>query len=488
MSYFVQVYRSSDLNGPPISGQTGTSIVVLNACLVDGYGWTGMSITGITRSSQTATATVSAANGLKLKTGMILTVAGANESEYNGTFTITVASTTTFTYTVTGTPATPATGTITCDNFLRISSITRGGVGNLTATVTALNNNLTLITGNWLTISGCTSTGAAQYNGTFQITVTGPNTFTYQMTADPTASASGSPVYTKAGLQWTRPFSAGTNAQTYKSAATLGALGEAYTPYPLQVVDNGVVTAYQCEVYGAEAMSADQTVTSAMFPTTAQRAANGLFKKTTAANSTQRDWTLWGDEKTFTLGTATGDFVASSGLDGCLSFGYFIPLKSGDQYNTFLTFNSGNATNKYTGAWSATWLAALPSTPTTNFYLPRAYYQFGTSTIGTLTLPYSSSGASQVIASVAQGSWLTFPSPVDNACYVCPIFITDVAGNLRGRMPGVYCPLHGGPSAFNNNDIITNVSGLSGITLTATTVTSLSVVGLIMIDTFGPWT
>jgi hypothetical protein len=485
MPYYVQVYKSTDLNGPPISGQTGTAIVVLNACLVDGYGWTGMSITGITRSSQTATATVSAANGLKLKTGMILTVAGANESEYNGTFTITVASTTTFTYTVTGTPATPATGTITCDNFLRISSITRGGVGNLTATVTTLNNNLTLVTGNWLTISGCTSTGAAQYNGTFQITVTGPTTFTYQMTADPTASASGSPVYTKAGLQWTRPFSAGTNAQTYKSAATLGALGEAYTPYPLQVVDNGVVTAYQCEVYSAEAMSADQTVLSAMFPTLAQRAANGLLKKTVAANSTQREWTLWGDEKTFTLGTVTGDFAVTL-HDGCLSFGYFIPFRSGDQYNTFIAFNSGNATNKYSGAFGVNWLASSPTTPTSSFYIPRAYYQYGTSTIGWLTVPYATTGAIAVIGSTAT-QWLTFPSPVDNACYVTPVFISDAAGNLRGRMPGFYCLLHPAAS-FTHFDTVTNISGLSGVTLMAVSVVTISVTGTALVDMFGPWT
>jgi hypothetical protein len=40
-------------------------------------------------------------------------IAGANETEYNGTFAITATGSNTFTYTVTGTPATPATGTIT---------------------------------------------------------------------------------------------------------------------------------------------------------------------------------------------------------------------------------------------------------------------------------------------------------------------------------------------------------------------------------------
>jgi hypothetical protein len=239
MTYFVQVYKSTDLNSPPLSGQTNSSIVVLNACLVDGYSGS-VSITGITRSSQTATATVSAADGLKLKTGQILTISGANESEYNGSFSITVASTTTFTYTVTGTPATPATGTIIGTLKLPITSITRGGTGNLTATLTMPNANATLISGNWITVDGCTSTGAAQFNGTFQITVTSSTVFTYQMASDPGANATvTSASYYKAGLQWTRPFSAGTNAQTYKSAATLGANAEAYVPRYIQVIDNG---------------------------------------------------------------------------------------------------------------------------------------------------------------------------------------------------------------------------------------------------------
>jgi len=47
------------------------------------------------------------------QTGNSVTVAGAAQTEYNGTVAITVTDSTHFTYQVTGTPATPATGTIT---------------------------------------------------------------------------------------------------------------------------------------------------------------------------------------------------------------------------------------------------------------------------------------------------------------------------------------------------------------------------------------
>lgn len=69
-------------------------------------------LSSLTRAGSTATAVTSTTNSLV--TGDSVIIAGANETEYNGTFTITVTvAGTTFTYTVPGTPASPATGTIT---------------------------------------------------------------------------------------------------------------------------------------------------------------------------------------------------------------------------------------------------------------------------------------------------------------------------------------------------------------------------------------
>lgn len=68
------------------------------------------SISGITRSGSTATATTASAHNLS--TGDEVTVSGAGQTEYNVTASITVTGTTTFTYTVSGAPATPATGTL----------------------------------------------------------------------------------------------------------------------------------------------------------------------------------------------------------------------------------------------------------------------------------------------------------------------------------------------------------------------------------------
>ena len=72
------------------------------------------SVTGITRTSTTATATTASAH--KYVVGDRVIISGAGEAAYNITATIlTVPSTTTFTFTVAGSPDTPATGTILVD-------------------------------------------------------------------------------------------------------------------------------------------------------------------------------------------------------------------------------------------------------------------------------------------------------------------------------------------------------------------------------------
>ena len=64
----------------------------------------------ITRSGSTATVSHTTHG---LSTGDLVKIRGADQSEYNQKATITVTGASSYTYTVSGTPATPATGTIT---------------------------------------------------------------------------------------------------------------------------------------------------------------------------------------------------------------------------------------------------------------------------------------------------------------------------------------------------------------------------------------
>ena len=75
-----------------------------------GYQTLNFSISSLTRTSTTATATTYGKHGLE--DGQIVAITGASPAGYNGTVTIAVPSSTTFTYTVGGSLTTPATGTI----------------------------------------------------------------------------------------------------------------------------------------------------------------------------------------------------------------------------------------------------------------------------------------------------------------------------------------------------------------------------------------
>ena len=77
-----------------------------------------------------------------------------------------------------------------------ISTITRGGTGNLTATLTTAVAH-GLVTGNRVVISGVTE---SNYNGTYAITVTGATTFTYTMATAPTLAATVVGTYTVLGI------------------------------------------------------------------------------------------------------------------------------------------------------------------------------------------------------------------------------------------------------------------------------------------------
>jgi hypothetical protein len=73
-----------------------------------------------------------------------------------------------------------------------ISSITRGGAGNLTATMTTAVAH-GLVTGNTITVAGAVP---AQFNGTYRVTVTGATTLTYTMATAPSGDASTVGTYT----------------------------------------------------------------------------------------------------------------------------------------------------------------------------------------------------------------------------------------------------------------------------------------------------
>jgi hypothetical protein len=86
-----------------------------------------------------------------------------------------------------------------------ISTITRGGTGNLTATLTTAVAH-GLVTGNTITVAGAVP---AEFNGTYRVTVTGATTLTYTMATAPSGDASTVGTYT------VKYFVTGENSNTF---------------------------------------------------------------------------------------------------------------------------------------------------------------------------------------------------------------------------------------------------------------------------------
>ncbi len=78
---------------------------------VAGYSGTALALASLTQTAGLATGTVTAGHGLTNL--QMVTVAGANQSGYNGTFTATYVSATQFTFPVASGTTSPATGTVT---------------------------------------------------------------------------------------------------------------------------------------------------------------------------------------------------------------------------------------------------------------------------------------------------------------------------------------------------------------------------------------
>ena len=86
---------------------------------------TDQAVANLTRSSTTATATVTAHG---YTTGDQVNIRGADQNDYNGDFLVTVVDADTFTYTVAGSPATPATGTIVANSGPVVRDSYEGGL------------------------------------------------------------------------------------------------------------------------------------------------------------------------------------------------------------------------------------------------------------------------------------------------------------------------------------------------------------------------
>jgi len=186
---------------------------------------TAYAITSITNVGTGALVTTAADHNLY--TGNVIVVTGATPSAYNGTYTITKQSATTFTYALTTNPGGNATvvGTYSV-TAQTISALSHNGT-SASATTSVAHG---LITGNQITVSGCTP---ADYNGTFIITKINNTQFSYVMATTPVTDATSIGSYVVV-------------AQTISSNVQTGIIAKLTTPVNHDLVTGDVVIISGC--------------------------------------------------------------------------------------------------------------------------------------------------------------------------------------------------------------------------------------------------
>lgn len=104
----VKHYNSGMQGAPQLANAWGDMTALLDAVLVDGFNL--RTIDTLTFADGIATARVNA--GHLYLVDQVVTIAGANQAEYNGEVRVLTTTSLDFTFAVTGTPVTPATGTL----------------------------------------------------------------------------------------------------------------------------------------------------------------------------------------------------------------------------------------------------------------------------------------------------------------------------------------------------------------------------------------
>jgi hypothetical protein len=272
----------------------------------------------------------------------------------------------------------------------------------------------------FMRISGATQ---ADYNGDFAITVTGSNTFTYQVANSPASPATGTITSKVAPADWTKPFS-GTNVAAYKQGA--GSNG-----FYLRVDDT---TTDLPKVKAFESMT-DINYGTGQFPSDAQ----GVRFLLKSDGTNAKEWVIVANEKLAFIMTSSGN-----GLYPTL-FGDFISKKSGDAFNTIL--HSVSSVSDSSPVSSSGSISAVSA----SCYVARNHTQIGTSS----PVGYNCIGNATYFGNTN----LAYPSPIDGALHLTPIKITEPTG-IRGDLPALWNPLHTKP--FTHMDVIVGTGDFSG--------------------------
>lgn len=247
------------------------------------------------------------------------------------------------------------------------------------------------------------------------------------------------------GMGWTKVFS-GTNIATYRAP----------TGNRMYLGVDDTSTAGFTRIRGFETATAAGVAAASgtnPFPSDAQVSGGLYLMRAYNASYPASNWLFVSDGKMFYLSTGTYSSGSVVWLAPMLMFGDFTAYNASDNtYNTCIF--ADNTTNNPSGMGIYT-----TGTTTSMLYFPRSYTGTGTSIAGaTLGNPYRAGSSSGYIAGRYGGR---FPNPVTGTLDLSYMEVGQAAG-ARGRLPGLWYPLHGRP--LSRDDTYVGQGPLAGKT------------------------
>lgn len=264
---------------------------------------------------------------------------------------------------------------------------------------------------------------------------------------------------------WTKT-NTGTNLATYKAPSGRGfhiAIDDTTTTYArLRGFDATTPTAAGvAEASGVGAFPTDTQLNGGVY----------IYKSATSDSSTARPWRFASDGLMFHLS------ITPSTYGSLFSFGDFISNKGGDLGNVLLMGES-SPSGYVVGA---TVYTQANSVGAVGNYLAKDYTNLTSSKqCGKVVDGSYGQGSNTVIG----GSGASFPSVVEGGLLVSRVNICEgIAGyGFRGRIPGIWAPMHTRPIA--DLDTFTGTGDLTGRTFVAWNVASS---GQVFIETSDTW-
>lgn len=275
----------------------------------------------------------------------------------------------------------------------------------------------------------------------------------------------------KAAAGWTQPVATASNIGSFKQGSS------SYADAGFVLNDNGPnVTSTYKEAWatgwrtvsgvGAPVGSG----TGGQFPTAAQLLTTGhvVVRKSTSADATARAWMLVADDRTVYFFARTGDFTAS-GVTAFndFAFGEFYSVEpSGFTNACFIlgrnTENVGTNSTQFGGM--DRWICQYHTSNHTGQY----FMDSVAGGAGSQLMYYSGDASRLTTVSSAstpqtgQGN-IPLPNGPDSSYYIAPITLSDAAGNIRGRLRGIFCACHA-TTAIADGTTVTGAGDYAGRT------------------------